>query len=367
MVHFKPMTHKNIEKEIKKRVQGEIARRGLSVVDLSAITGISKAGIEQAVYGVQELPIGDLDLLCESVGIDFFWVTSPHYVPSKTVFRNLTSKAIEISSKVENAFLCLLDLLPVPGQPKIPIPQDNQTDYYILIAEVLNAVNIFRNQFGGRPQEVFNSLGLPVLPVSSEEFDAFLLGAGKNFAVCVNQQSAWPRIRFSLFHELAHFLFHKDQDFTVEKCAPKLYKDSISREDVPEFIANKFAQYILIPFEMSQEIWETAFWSTENLDLHLISQVLNESHASVDVLVNCLYDVSRIKGKPCRYGDLRDYLRQNLVVSPHTDPEVQNFLAQERQQIRGILGKYEDQFSIDVLEDINEALQIESKLQVMSF
>lgn len=73
------------------------------------------------------------------------------------------------------------------------------------------------------------------------------------FIVTINAAHHPNRQRFTLAHELGHFVFHGD---LIEKKAindDKLYRDN-SRDDVNETQANKFAASILMPEKLIKKL-----------------------------------------------------------------------------------------------------------------
>ena len=350
------MTEHEFDDIVRARLRNEIQRRGLSYVQLPKIAGRE---IAEMLDAKKPLLLEDLDALCATLGLDLFWIASNDYTPSKTVFRNLTQKpeTLEAATEMENVFLCVMDYFQPAIKPAIPAPRTEDREYLMLIAEVLRAVEVFRKEYGNDPLDIPNKLCLPILACPLEGFDAFLLGAGERFAVCLNEKAPPSRIRFSLFHELAHFLFHRDEEFAVEEIQPRFYDKVIRETDLAEFVANKFAQYLIIPIETAEDLWQRAAWSLERLDCGAMQLVLDSTGASIDVLAHCLYDAWRAEKGQRAYKSLHDFLTQELTAR-FDNRWVRKLFSSHRAQIADLLGAHQEDFSVSVLEDIGAILHI---------
>lgn len=76
-----------------------------------------------------------------------------------------------------------------------------------------------------------------------------------NWAIILNEKEAHTRKRFSIAHEIGHFLFHKGKPFVdAFNAGETFYRDGIG-DDKLEKEANFFAASLLMPSEKVKEIW----------------------------------------------------------------------------------------------------------------
>jgi Zn-dependent peptidase ImmA (M78 family) len=330
---------------------------------------MSTSYIEKVLNGPSELLLEDLDMVCLAIDINLFWLTSSDYSYSKTIFRNLgrNLKAKEIAFEIENAFLTILDFLPKPRKVGIRCPKFNDRAYTVILAEVLGYVNKFQEKYGKDVLQVIQELNIPVFASNlGGNFDGFILGAADKFAITLDETRPHGRTKFTLFHELAHYLFHQDQEFNVDILEEsKPYGQEISQEDVVEFVANKFAQYSIVPFNIAEELWSEASWKWERLNILRMQGIINSTGASIDVLAYCLNDTYRFHGQPNIFRPLYTYLKDNLRTSQDSDWKSQLF-DKQRTKLDSLLKANEDEFSTDVLDGLRGILNIPDYLQAMN-
>lgn len=76
----------------------------------------------------------------------------------------------------------------------------------------------------------------------------------KKFNILINIDEALTRQRFTIAHELGHFLIHKGQQFVDEFTAGEtFYRDGTENKIEKE--ANYFAACLLMPADKVEEIW----------------------------------------------------------------------------------------------------------------
>jgi Zn-dependent peptidase ImmA (M78 family) len=95
-------------------------------------------------------------------------------------------------------------------------------------------------------------------------------GDGDSYSIFVNQNHHSHRRRFTMAHECAHFILHR------EAIGDGIYDDALYRSGLPnklEYEANRMAADILMPH-------------------HLISQALDDGYSTIEELAD-LFEVSR--------------------------------------------------------------------------
>ena len=97
---------------------------------------------------------------------------------------------------------------------------------------------------------ILQHLGINLLPYAfPEKVSAILLKENNMFVVGVNDKHHPNRQRFSIAHEIGHFLIHKDRPFVDSFTAGEtFYRDGIGDEKL-EKEANFFAANLLMPAE----------------------------------------------------------------------------------------------------------------------
>ncbi len=76
-----------------------------------------------------------------------------------------------------------------------------------------------------------------------------------NWAIVLNEKEAATRKRFTIAHEIGHFLIHKDKPFVdTFNAGETFYRNGIGDERL-EKEANFFAANLLMPSEKVKEIW----------------------------------------------------------------------------------------------------------------
>ena len=94
-----------------------------------------------------------------------------------------------------------------------------------------------------------------------------------NWAIILNKNEAPTRKRFSIAHEVGHFLIHKDQPFVDTFTAGEaFYRDGIGDEQL-EKEANYFAANLLMPAERIKEIWALSSSPSEMASKFDVSEV----------------------------------------------------------------------------------------------
>jgi len=109
--------------------------------------------------------------------------------------------------------------------------------------------------------DIAKKLGLPVyeieMPLIEGVIPSGVLNKLKdgNWGIILNNKDAHTRKRFSIAHEIGHFLTHKDRAFVDAFTAGEtFYRDGTGDEQL-EKEANFFAANLLMPAEKIKEVW----------------------------------------------------------------------------------------------------------------
>lgn len=100
-----------------------------------------------------------------------------------------------------------------------------------------------------------NVWGMRSLPpnISGKIFRDSLNGGRSGFSIAVNSHEAWVRQRFTVAHEIAHFILHRhllDQKGALAD--DTMYRSGLSTAQ--ETAANRLAADILMPFPLIQTV-----------------------------------------------------------------------------------------------------------------
>lgn len=176
-------------------------------------------------------------------------------------------------------------------------------DYKSIVAPYLNNLvieekaEIFRKNFwsGKIPVEIEDiielKLGINIFPIvgflKSSNMDAFITSDWKKIYVDNDEyldERRNNRLRFSLAHEIGHFVIHKQiyESFNIKTKEDyhRFYKDISERQyGYLEIQANKFASYLLIPrkvlsFEAEKEFKSKNDPRLDNIDRRRLNSYL---------------------------------------------------------------------------------------------
>jgi hypothetical protein len=86
-------------------------------------------------------------------------------------------------------------------------------------------------------------------------------GGTKGYSIGVNAAEAFVRKRFTVAHECAHFILHRDK-ITDELTEDTLYRGLDGKEEAQ---ANKFAADILMPYHLIQKFMDSGMTDVDEL------------------------------------------------------------------------------------------------------
>ena len=338
-----------VRQKIADRLKKEISRKGFNLSMLSKDSLIPLETIESYLNGSREIKFDELRPVCESLSLRLMRLLAPEFVLPKLQFRGVRSQDRGVAAAIESTFLLVADLLPKPR--KIPIPRfdDSCRDIQMLLAETSTLVEYLRKQFP-TVETLYRAANLPILPIHAGQdcFDAFIMSTGGGHAlVCVNIDKPPIRIHFSLLHEMAHFLLHLSNEIQVDRFSENLYSELIDDSCKPEYIANKFAQFYLIPFHEAEQ--KARNWKSIGDQ----TVFLSEHRTGPDVLASSIFDCLRLRDPKIRYVDVRDKVEKAVVPGYARETRaILDFIEDDRMIFMKQIYALRDKFSDDVWAEI---------------
>jgi Zn-dependent peptidase ImmA (M78 family) len=98
-------------------------------------------------------------------------------------------------------------------------------------------------------------------PYSGKIFLDNVNGGSSGFSIVVNDREPLPRKRFTIAHEIAHFILHRED--VLNGIEETLYRGGLSGPKETE--ANKLAADILMPVSLIESLMNQGFRSIEDL------------------------------------------------------------------------------------------------------
>lgn len=345
----------NFYKKIGNRLNQEAHRSGLTPEIIAEDIGTDVKSIKNLLLGEHGFSIELVGKVCSSMGINPFWVLSKEYSPSKVHFRNLNSAGRVSARKVEQAFYLIAEYLPVPEMINIDHPDRSFPEQSIRSAQISKISESIR-EVGNTPEEIFRRINLPVIPLNADNFDAFLLRTGNKYAVCINSNTPPVRIIFSMLHELAHFLFHRDVEVSpYDYKSYRRFSKYLTEDESVEFESDKFAQHFLVPYRQADR-WAVQY---PNVDPDDLQTVVDNSRTSLDVLAFAIHDQLMFRNKDVRPTEVKGHLEQ-LGIKHGPAGNVHIFLNEQKGLIRNIVYSHRDDFSDNIYDNLLHSLDLEN-------
>lgn len=338
---------------IAERLQREMHRKGFTPERLAQAAHISRPVVEGYLVGNRELQFSELRPLCDALMLRLMRLLSANFANAQLQYRQTGGRDRERAAAIENAFLAVTDWLPTPRRLSTVQLDADEDDINWLLGAVQRVVDPLLHQYQ-TVEALYRAAALPVLPIRAgdESFDAFLMRAEGKSLVCINLDKPTVRIHFSLLHEMAHYLFHANVDLPIDVLPKSLYDDTVNAEVRPEYIANKFAQFFLVPFEDAENI--VLRWPRFDLP----SDYLIQHRTSPQVLTNAIYDLLRIKsGAPPQYVEVKAAV-EAVANEYGGDSDLRVFLEQEGQTLRTRLVAHRDEFADEIWASVRKAWDI---------
>jgi Zn-dependent peptidase ImmA (M78 family) len=131
------------------------------------------------------------------------------------------------------------------------------------------------------------SLGIKLKPLDlDEDVAGFLLFKENIVHIGYNRKNVPHRIRFTIAHELGHYILHeKDSKLFVDKSEKVLYRDgkSSTGELMKERDANAFAAALLMPQKLILEEAEKYKHETKNKFISLLAKKFKVSAQAITI------------------------------------------------------------------------------------
>lgn len=340
---------------IAKRLKYEMKRKIVSEADLSSISSIEKHTISDYLAGKREIKFDELQKICDALKCNMFYLISHDYEEAKLAYRITGGQAENTVCEIENITKLFIDLLAEPKKEKYTFnPTDLETS--MLLPEIEDQVKFFRKNYNS-VEKIYEAYDLPVVAISAgdkDSFDSFLLTIGKKAIVYVNQDKPIERIYFSLLHEIAHFLYHKNIDIPVTFIPIDLYSSTLNAANLPEYFANKFAQLYLVSLNKAGEFYEKI--SRQGLTEKLVKESQQ-------------YIVDKKISKQTFGWALKDYFimhHQNQSILRELDRQLTNnktennslvkFLDSSKKKVEFVICQRKKEFSEEAILKLNELL-----------
>jgi hypothetical protein len=153
--------------------------------------------------------------------------------------------------------------MPATIQPKQPTPAPPQTTPGQIIAKYQTSAPV--NVIGIAKELGLNVWEMHSLPanVSGKIFRDPLNGGVSGFSIAVNAVEHPLRKRFTVAHEIAHFVLHRPQLENGDLIDDTMYRSGLSSAE--ETAANRLAADILMPFPLIQNLISAGVRDVESL------------------------------------------------------------------------------------------------------
>ena len=241
--------------QIGARVRRARETRGLSQVDLAAAIGVSQAAVSNLEAGHRPMRVDELVAISRSLGEDVDYFIASTREQRGPVGVTLRAEVADLPlpdfSAAINAFVDEVEHAPLP-QVRVTVKSSKPE---AAAKEVLVKANEMRPPVD--VQAVARELGVAVFARPfPNALSALILRHGKNAFIGVNSHQAPVRQRFSVAHELGHFVLHHVDHHFID------YAGAADGE-VPgydwehERAANQFAAELLMPAEMIKKDAQT--------------------------------------------------------------------------------------------------------------
>lgn len=341
----------DVRQEIGKRLQAEMNRKGLEEPDLVKRAGLSPDCVSGYLYGRKEILFDELTPICSALNIPIMrLLTRSQPSPVRIAYRRTTQADRKAVAQAEDVFLWIEEFLPMFCRPSVELPNiDAITDAQMLIAEVNAFVNRLKSH-NSLLDYWYNTLGITLaghrqvdVDPSGRKLDGLCLSDKQHTLVLVNTECPDVRLRFTLLHELWHAVCDRNRDVPADHLPRELYDDDLSEEIKPEFCANKFAQFWIIPFEIAEQVADKINRS-QRLTTQDVAEALQDTGGSPDVLANAVYDVMRYRGNKKRpFASIRDEIH-SVALNWSGDHSTRNFVELKTQELHKQLQGQRDSF-----------------------
>lgn len=259
----------NIAEIIGKNIETVIKENSISLEECSNIIGVTRQTLNKYIKGENAIDSAKLFKLSRYFNKPLKFFLSPSYDNLSFMFReenpkkNFTPKDYNfVNSKFNQYFdiICMASLnkmIVIPESYKIKISAKLVQEDKALIREIAEKERRNFDIVSSSPSEFYYALEKRNINILSLEYDNLNLDAisayseSKGAFIFINDNKAISEERklFSLVHEYAHLVLHRDLYSTADENMAY----SNSRSDMNEKVANLFASYFLIPRNILKE------------------------------------------------------------------------------------------------------------------
>jgi len=109
---------------------------------------------------------------------------------------------------------------------------------------------------------VWETKSLPA-SISGKIFKDALNGGSSRFSILVNANHSLPRKRFTIAHEIAHFILHRNRLESGDLIDDAMYRSGVTAKEETE--ANRFAADLLMPFPLIRSLMAANIRTPEQL------------------------------------------------------------------------------------------------------
>lgn len=339
----------DIRKEIGRRITTEMQRRGLQSADIIVDSGLDADIVSAYLAGKRNIQFSELGPICAAMGVSVMrLLTNSDVSRVRIAYRKTRSSDRKVLADAENVFLWLEDFLPVYHHPPVTLPQiDATSEARMLIAEIVGFVDRLK-KVSDDWKYWYTQIGVGLIGTnrfssSGDSLDGVCLLDAKHSLVFVNTDRPDVRLWFTVLHELWHAICDRNKDIPADYLPSGLYDEVLSNDTKPEFCANKFAQFWMIPFETAQDLYHK-MQRPSGLCKFDVENALANTGASAEVLANAVYDVARYHSRPrVSYASIRDQVK-SLGASWSGKPDARDFLALKNEEIRDTIDRHEEKF-----------------------
>ncbi len=357
----------DIRAELGRRIQAEITRKGMGMSELALHAGVPGDLLSRYLDGTTAIRFAELRPLCEALEIPIMrLLTQALPSPVKIAYRRTPQADRKTVAQAEDVFLWLEEFLPEYRRPRVGLPVvGNVTDAGMLIAEV--------NAFVGRMKDVnpslaywYRTLGIAVagkdwsdLPLLNEQaMDGLCLSSDRHTLVLVNTGCPNVRVQFTLLHELWHAICDRDLEIPADRLPVGLYDQNLSAESRPEFCANKFAQFWMVPFDAAETLGRK-LRSRTPIASRDVEEAIQGTGASSEVLANAVYDVLRYSpvGRDYSYTAIRSAI-QSVGAAYSGDTAIRTFVQEETRTLSDAIQAHLECFGPHALEAVGSFISL---------
>ncbi len=244
---------KDIYKSIGNQIRAARESLGLSQEQLALQIGYaSPATISHFESGARKISIADLQALSTLLGVPVEHFLTANADDSKMRHFRLRASTVHPASREIVAYFLSF------AEKHSEVPQKLSTSIRELkpsraAKKILEMTKIQEPPVS--PFEVSKRLGVPVFQWDfPDEISGLFALEGNKACIGVNQNHAHVRQRFSVAHELGHFIFHDKEDLFVDfKTEVDVTVLLDGEQQRLETTANQFAADLLMPFDWVQK------------------------------------------------------------------------------------------------------------------